>query len=126
MNRSDSRKLRKTRHALRWSSQPHAFTLVELLVVIGVIAILAADLGLPHVPESRVLASSDMIAVSHAFPIPEAYDASVGFGWPGMVGNVSTGGSPHFGGDGAVFCDDHIETSRSETIPEDPEDPGFF
>lgn len=77
------------------------------------------------VPDSRVLVPSEMIAVTHKFPFPEAIDGSVGFGWPGVVGTFA-GGSLHFGGDPAVFCDDHIETSRSETLPKDPQYPWTF
>jgi prepilin-type N-terminal cleavage/methylation domain-containing protein len=66
--------------------------------------------GLP-LPESRVRVPSDMIAVLHGIEVGGLY----GFGWPGIVGG--NGRSFHSSGDNAVFCDDHVESERSELIP---------
>jgi prepilin-type N-terminal cleavage/methylation domain-containing protein len=66
------------------------------------------------VPESQVLVPSDMIAVLHQ----RILVGFLGFGWPGSP--WFGGGSFHRGGENAVFCDDHVESSKSELIPKDP------
>ena len=68
-------------------------------------------------PESRVLVPSDMIAVLHENGIGDF----VGFGWPGYpyesAGPRASGQSYHQGGDIGLFCDDHVESRKSELIP---------
>jgi len=54
-----------------------------------------------------------MIAVAH-YHIYWTY--LMGFGWPGQP--RWDGRSFHQGGDLAVFCDDHVERSRSDRIPQ--------
>jgi prepilin-type N-terminal cleavage/methylation domain-containing protein len=62
------------------------------------------------VPESRVLVPSDMIAVGHYHIY---HDYLLGFGWPGGTWS-DYGKSFHQGGDLAVFCDSHVESSKAE------------
>jgi len=72
------------------------------------------DLDTP-LSESRVLAPSEMIAVFHAFSWGWDIDAHLGFGYPGAT--WLGGKSFHQGGDLGVFCDSHVESSKSELIP---------
>jgi hypothetical protein len=76
-----------------------------------------SSLGLGHignahdnipVRESRVVAPCDMIAVLNA----SIYAGALGFGWPGIPA------SWHRGGELAVLCDGHVESSRAERIPQ--------
>jgi len=67
------------------------------------------------VPESRVLVPSDMLAIVHWIYPEIIVPGYLGFGWPGMT--WWDGKSLHQGGDLAVFCDGHVETSKSELIP---------
>jgi prepilin-type N-terminal cleavage/methylation domain-containing protein len=69
-------------------------------------------LGAPElpVPESQVLVPDDMIAVSHFLGEADF----LGFGWPGILFGASRSGSFHQGGELAVFCDDHVESSRPD------------
>jgi hypothetical protein len=58
-----------------------------------------------------------MIAIIHENGIGDL----VGFGWPGTLYESSAlmggpGKSYHQGGDLALFCDDHVESRKSELI----------
>jgi prepilin-type N-terminal cleavage/methylation domain-containing protein len=64
--------------------------------------------GAPDVPvaESCVVAPADMIAISHLF-----YEGRLlGFGWPGQPLPRSF----HSGGEIALFCDIHVESSKAD------------
>lgn len=70
-----------------------------------------------HAPEreSTVLVPSDTIAIGDA-----SFGDIVGFGWPAWCE-----AGPHNWHNNGVFCDDHVETSRSNLFPKDPV-PGAF
>jgi prepilin-type N-terminal cleavage/methylation domain-containing protein len=74
---------------------------------------LESDAGAIPLPESQVAYPTDMIAMLHEHLLV----GFLGFGWPG---SPWFGESFHPSGDNAVFCDDHVESSRSELIPQGP------
>jgi prepilin-type N-terminal cleavage/methylation domain-containing protein len=71
--------------------------------------------GLTNVPlpESRVMVPSELIASTHSGGWG---NSPVGFGWPGLVGGY--GRFSHQGGENAEFCDGHVESEKSEHIPQ--------
>src|SRR5262249_8792104 len=66
-------------------------------------------------PESCVLAPSDMLAVFHELFLFMDWEAHLGFGWPGVT--WFGGKSFHQGGELGLFCDCHVESSKSELLP---------
>jgi len=110
-------------HGFPWYSYNRIGTDLSDNSVLGLGGLGRFDSNVP-VPESRVVAPSEMIAALHAVEI-----GVLGFGKPGAWWSASwSGRSFHEGGDNAVFCDGHVESEKSELIPKytNTNWPGFW